>query len=172
MVSVHREEIIDDMFKLYSNPATTRCDALDVQFVDEKAIDDGGVTREFYAAFWEEMYKKFFDGANLMVPAVHPGAQFNCFSSRGAIIMHGNLMTGALPVKIALPVLIKSLLSVSVDLPSDVLVHSFIDYLNPFEAAILRECLTYKGSNCYPDSLQQQILAISMDVVSFLFQKT
>ena len=41
-------------------------------FENELAIDQVGVTREMFTAFWEECYSTSFDGATTLVPMVCP----------------------------------------------------------------------------------------------------
>ena len=164
MTEIRRDNIIEDTLKLYSDSTTSHFKSLYVKFVGEQAIDDGGVTRDFYSAFWEAAYMKYFDGSNLLLPAVHPGAQFSCYSTLGAIVVHGYLISGVLPVKIPLPVLCKCLVHPGAVIPVDTLMKSFADILNPYEAGILHSCLNFQlqhpTATEYPSDLHWRILGI------------
>ena len=52
----------------------------------EVAIDEGGVTRDMYSAFWEEAYNHLFDGATILVPLVHAQTDMGIFPILGKII--------------------------------------------------------------------------------------
>lgn len=56
-----------------------------------------------FSAFFEEMYKAYFDGANLLSPIVHPGMDVEVMSILGVIISHAYIATGILPIRIAFP---------------------------------------------------------------------
>lgn len=49
----------------------------------ESGIDDGGITRDMYAAFWEKAYNDWFDGATLLVPLIHPATDLSVFPTLG-----------------------------------------------------------------------------------------
>ena len=55
---------------------------------------------------------------------------------------HGYLACGILPVRLALPVLTMSLLGPSVEIPDDILMESFVDYMVFYEANIFRESVS------------------------------
>ena len=38
-----------------------------IQFINERAIDTGGVCRDLYSCFWEHAYIKHFDGDKLPI---------------------------------------------------------------------------------------------------------
>ena len=38
-----------------------------VQFKSERAVDTGGVSRDMFSSFWEEAYRKNFDGESLLL---------------------------------------------------------------------------------------------------------
>ena len=45
-------------------------------FTGEEAIDEGGVQRDMYSAFWEQAYKQLFEGVTVLIPMIHPCFQF------------------------------------------------------------------------------------------------
>ena len=69
--------------------------------MSEEAVDDGGVQRDMFSAFWVDAYSHLFEGAK--TPMVQPGIDIGTFSK---LVSHGYLACGFLPVRIALPSLI------------------------------------------------------------------
>jgi hypothetical protein len=62
------------------------------------------------SAFWEAAYQTLFDGANTLVPLVHPSTDLAMFPVLGRIISHGYLASGFLPIRMSFPSLISMLL--------------------------------------------------------------
>ena len=50
-----------------------------------------------FSAFFEEMYKVYFDGTNLLSPVVYPGMDVSVVSLLGTVISHAYIVTGILP---------------------------------------------------------------------------
>ena len=62
---IRRTAFYEDVMELFRNE-----DALKEYPIrqDEVAFDGGGVSRDMLNSFWEEVYRKFFDGACLLTP--------------------------------------------------------------------------------------------------------
>ena len=131
-----------------------------IEFVGERAIDAGGVTREMYSAFFEEAYKHLFDGNNLLCPIVHPEMDTSLLGAMGAIVSHAYLIVGILPVRVAFPVLVKCLLGTAATVPQQILTECLIDSLSPHEAEALRKAM---------DEVKSKVPAFSQDVMLSLF---
>ena len=140
-VQVHRDMVLADVIRVYSSSDVADYSSITVSFVDEEAIDEGGVTRDLYSAFWQAAYQEYFDGPNQLVPALHPSSKLSDFQVLGVILIHGYLISGVLPVKIAFPVLCQILLSPGAKIPAKVMIESFLDYLVPHEQIILSRAL-------------------------------
>ena len=138
--AVRRSELLDGVITLYQeNQAKVFKEyPFRMKFVSKKAIDAGGVSRDMFSAFFEEMYKVYFDGANLLSPIVHPGMDVSVISIIGAIISHAYIVTGILPIRIAFPTLARFLFGPSITVSSEVLVDTFIDSLSLYEASIMK----------------------------------
>ena len=52
----------------------------------ELAIDEGRVQRDIYSAFWEQAYKKLFEGAPVLTPMIHPQMDMSVFPITGRIL--------------------------------------------------------------------------------------
>ena len=91
---IDRENVYEDVINLYRNEYP-----IAIAFVGEIAIDNGGVQRDMYSAFWEKAY------TSLLTPMFHPQTDMSVFPVIGSILSHGFLVTGLLPDRIAVPTL-------------------------------------------------------------------
>ena len=74
---IRRENVYNDVLKTYQENMS---DILleypfRVRYEKERAVDTGGVCRDMFSAFWEEVYEVYLnnlDGESLLVPAIHP----------------------------------------------------------------------------------------------------
>ena len=101
---------------IYGNENICQEYPIDIEFESEEAIDHGGVQREMFSAFWEQAYLQPFEGATILIPLLHPQTD----TVFGRILSHGYLVTGFLPIRIALPTLICMLLVPGRLIPSDI----------------------------------------------------
>ena len=132
---------------------------LKVSFRGEKAVDTGGVGREFFSCFWEEAYKEAFDGASLLTPAVHAHVDSASLPQLGKVLSHGYLSCGFMPVQIAFPTLAASLLGPTIAIPLHIMVQSFKDYLSSVDRSTVQEALAFKGDS-YPSELTIQLVNV------------
>ena len=117
--------------------------------------------RDMFPAFWEEAFKYFFDGQNLLSPVVHPHTDMALLPTMGKILSHGYLVSGFLPVRIAFPVLAGILLGQNAQIPNRILVETFADSLCSFEASIIRNCLHFPASvTCFPGETENSLIAV------------
>ena len=72
---------------------------LRIRFVNEMAIDSGGVCRDLFSVFWEEAYLKFFDGSSLLSPAMHASVDMASLPALGKTLSHGFLVCGHMPIR-------------------------------------------------------------------------
>lgn len=105
-VQVNRFSIYDDVIEVYStDPNIVQQFPLSVKFQGEAGLDFGGVGRDFFSAFWEQAYKRMFDGAALLTPVSHADVDMSHFDILRRVLSHGYLCCGFLPTRIAYPVL-------------------------------------------------------------------
>ena len=69
-----------------------------------------------FSAFWEQAYLQPFEGATILIPLLHHKTD----TVFGRILSHGYLVTGFLPIRIALPTLVCMLLVPGMLIPSDI----------------------------------------------------
>ena len=133
-----------------------------VKFVDEKAIDVGGVSREMFSAFFEEAYVKLFDGLSTVVPIDFPNFSSSPLPILGTVISHAYIVAGILPVKIAYPSLCGMLLRNAICLPDEVLIQAFVESLNCHEAGILKSASSAvkSGLDVFPEEMLSGLINI------------
>ena len=142
-----RGNIFEEVLQLYqANEELLHETPFKVAFVGERAVDLGGVCREMYSAFWEEAYTRLFDGSGLLIPITHKKAVMQTFSTLGRILSHGYLECGYLPCRIAFPSLASICLGTQIEIPDELLLSAFADFISPIEASFIKECFAIKGS--------------------------
>ena len=138
---VDRENLYEDVLDMHREGGVVGEYPLSVKYKGENAVDDGGVQRDVFSAFWVEAYIHLFEGAKTLIPMVQPGIDISTFSIIGRIISHGYLASGFLPIRIALPSLISMILGPSITIPSSIIIESFIEYVSEVERVTLKSAL-------------------------------
>ena len=138
---IDRKSVYCEALKLYSDYHTNVSMEfpMQIQFKHERGVDLGGLTREFFSAFWAEAFMKLFEGDSTLIPSFHPHTQLSLFETLGKIISHGYLVCGYLPIKIAMPTLLSILFGPKVDIPSPLLLNSLKDHIDPYERSELQQ---------------------------------
>ncbi len=127
--------------------------------IHQFTVDTGGVGRDLFSAFWEEAYKESFDGVCSLTPASHAQVNMASFSVLGKVLSHGYLSCGCLPVRTAFPTLATILLATSQDVPSDVMLQSFLDYLTVVDRSTVTEALAMQETS-FPGELTSRLIGI------------
>lgn len=162
---VKRVSIFTNLLDLYqSNSDIVLEYPLQMNYVNEQAVDLGGVSRDVMTAFWLHAYEKLFEGSLFFVPAVHPSTDFAKFEVLGKILSHGYLCTGFLPIRIALPTLIAMVLGPSVPITSQLFNQAFYEYLNEVDRSILNRAVQItqsdSGVKAFPSSLMNELITV------------
>ena len=95
---IDHSNLYNDVLGLFNNASVLEHYPLQIKFLDEMAIDHGGVSRDMLSGFWEEAYRQQFDGSALLVPVVHAQTDMSVFLTLGRILSHGYLLEGFLLV--------------------------------------------------------------------------
>mgnify|MGYP003461418041 FL=1 len=160
-LAFHRDHVYEDVIKTYqeNHEEIVKEFPFRVRYINERAVDIGGVCRDLFSAFWEDSYIKNFDGEKLLVPAVHPNTDMAVHRLHGTILSHGFMVCGFLPIRVAFPVLAAVFFGPEVEVPDSIILDSFIDYLATYESSFISQALT-KVENNYqlPSTLQGQII--------------
>ena len=155
---INHENLYNDVLSMYQEDGVVCEYPLFIKYNGENAVDDGGVQRDMFSAFWVDVYIHLFEGAKTLIPMVQPGIDIAIFSTLGRIISHGYLACGFLPARIALPSLISMLLGPSVTIPSSILIESFSEYVSEVERHKLKTALT--SSLAFGSSMVEDLVAI------------
>ncbi len=156
--TIRRQNVLEDLNSLLSVDNVLSEYPLQIKFHGELGFDSGGVCRDMFSAYWEEVYSHYFDGNSVLTPMIHPGINLGVLPMIGCALSHGYLVSGFLPTRIAFPTIGSILLGNSIKVPSDMLIKSFGDSLNPIERSVLKECLSVSSN--FPPHLLTQLLAI------------
>ena len=157
---VDRSNIYEDVLDLYREGSIVGEHPILIKYVGEKGVDEGGVQRDMFSAFWEQAYSTLFEGSTTLIPMVHPLIDISLYTVLGRIVSHGYLTTGILPDRIALPTLIQFLLGPGVSLPQDILLDAFIDYISATERQTLKTALDGNYSSVFPNHLLAEVTNI------------
>ena len=114
-----------------------------IAFRGEIGVDNGGVQRDMFSAFWDRAYSELFEGSTLLTPMVHPQTDLTVLPIIGRILSHGYLVIGMLPTRIALPTLIHMLLGPSASVSRDILLNCFLDYISCSERSTMKLALAH-----------------------------
>ena len=154
---INRSKVYRDVMELLSRDQVLEEFPLQINFVNEAAIDHGGVCRDMFSAFWEEAYRRFFDGSTLLTPCMHANTDMASLPQLGRVLSHGYLVCGYFPIRVAFPCLAAILLNPTVDIPLKILVQTFAEGLNSFEAAIIKDTL---ATDTFSKDLQEKLISI------------
>ena len=160
---ISRDDIYSSTLSLYKEAMETIISEYPfrMKFDGEAAVDSGGVSRDFFSSFWEKAYAKAFDGNTRLTPALHSGVDLESLGLFGAIISHGYLAAGFLPVRIALPSLMCIFFGPNIDIPNDIMVESFIDSLSAHECDSVKSALNVaKGCGRFSDQQNRELVDI------------
>ena len=139
-----RDHVYYDCLALYTNKLeqTLKEFPFRIRYEGEKAIDTGGVSRDMFSVFWEcALYPKQFDGGDVLVPTSHSGVDMATMVLLGTILSHGFLSCGYLPIRLAFPVLCFPVLGPTCQVPDQVVMECFIEYMSNYEGKVLKEAL-------------------------------
>ena len=144
-VEVNRSTVFNDALAIYSTkPYLANQFPILVEFEGEDGVDFGGVGRDFFSAFWDEAYKRLFDGAALLTPVSHADIQIDDFTTLGKILSHGYFCYGFIPSRISFPVLAFVLLGPDVTICRSILLQSFSDFLTAVDRKVISDSLEAK----------------------------
>lgn len=69
----------------------------------------------------------------VVLPASHPGVDMQDMVMLGTILSHGILSCGYLPIRLAFPALCLTVFGPTCEIPGQVVMESFIDYVSYYE---------------------------------------
>lgn len=144
---IQRAKVYSDVLEMYQENLieVLKQYPFRVEYEGEMACDTGGVCRDLFSCFWEEVFLNNFDGEQLLVPCISPEADIqgptSIFKILGTILSHGFMVCGFLPVRVAFPVVAAVLLGTDIVIPDNILIDTFVDFLASHESSILRDAV-------------------------------
>ena len=76
---INRENLYSEVLDLNRAGRIVEECPMFIKFKDEAAIDAGGVQKDMLSGFWEEAYKKLFEGSSILTPMIHPQIDLTVF---------------------------------------------------------------------------------------------
>ncbi len=160
---IHRVKVVEDLLAVFMDSSIIKS-TLKMEFVNEKAVDDAGVSREVYTAFWDQFLEQC-EGEDERVPRLRPDFSEAEWEAIGRIWVKGLLDLGVLPVRLSSAFIFACMHGID-SVNDDVLMSSFHNYLSLTERTAvakacqgtLEECdeddlldlFTRMGSHCIP----------------------
>ncbi|XP_032409601.1 uncharacterized protein LOC116721178 [Xiphophorus hellerii] len=137
-VSIRRIKVVEDLLAVFMENNLLN-QTLKMEFVNERAIDDAGVSREVYTAFWEQFLEQC-EGETERVPRLRPDFCESEWQAIGHIWVKGFLDHGVIPVRLSKAFILACVHGIeSVD--DDVLIPSFLNYLPLVERSAVEKAL-------------------------------
>lgn len=160
---IHRVKVVEDLLAVFVD-SNIILSTLKMDFVNESAVDDAGVSREVYTAFWDQFLEQC-EGEDERIPRLRPDFSEVEWEAVGRIWVKGLLDLGILPVRLASAFILACMHGID-SVSDDVLMSSFHNYLSVTERSAvakarqgtLEECdeedlldlFTRMGSHCIP----------------------
>lgn len=158
---INRNQVYAEVMEFYQNGEIVNECPLFMAYHGEKAIDEGGVTRDMFSGFWDEAFSKVFEGDTLLVPLIHPSTDLAVFSTLGKILSHCYLVSGILPVRITLPSLLVMLLGPGTNVSKCVLFDALMDYVSENERQKLVSARHFRGKTFSAEMLSDLLSVLS-----------
>ena len=166
---INRNSVYEDVFRMYQkelDQITTEF-PFRIEYLNERAIDTGGVCRDMFSSFWEEAYVKHFDGDRLLIPAVNANSEIANFSILGVILAHGFFACNFLPVRLAFPIIAMVLYGPNVNISENILLESLLDFVTVEDGKILQDAAT-ESLNATINDFQPDIKSRLIEIFSNL----
>jgi hypothetical protein len=160
--TIDRDNIYEDVLDIYRSGEIVGEYPIEIKYTAERAIDDGGVQRDMFSAFWEEAYAKLFEGSTSIIPMVNPHIDMMVFPILGRILSRGFLVCGHFPVRVVLPTLIGMVLGPTTRVTSAILLDAFLDYISSIERNVFKSALEFKhnGVAQFPENIHSTLLNV------------
>ncbi|XP_054593176.2 uncharacterized protein [Nothobranchius furzeri] len=136
--SICRIKVVDDLLAVFTDSSIMNV-TLKMDFVNEKAVDDAGVSREVYTAFWEQVLEQC-EGEMERVPRLRPDFSEAEWQAVGCIWVKGFLDHGVMPVKLSLAFILACINGIDY-VDTETLMSSFLNYLPPIERSAVEKAL-------------------------------
>ncbi|XP_060079861.1 uncharacterized protein LOC132559260 [Ylistrum balloti] len=141
-VQVSRENLVQNLFDIYTDPMIVDS-YLHVKMVDEQGSDWGGVSRDCFTSFWNEVSEDFFRGSSVIIPYLPPHRLEEEYKFRllGRILAHSTAILGYIPVPLCKSVVMVTILDTTT-IDESTLMEDFLLFIDQTDARIVRKALT------------------------------
>lgn len=129
-IHIRRIMIVDDLLDVFMDRKVINMD-LKMEFNNELAVDNSGVSREVYTAFWEQFLGQC-EGEEERVPRQRPDFSESHWEALGRIWAKGLLDYSVIPVRLSKAFILACVFGVSA-VDNAVLMSSFYNYLSDSE---------------------------------------
>lgn len=128
--------VVSDLLEAFTDSSIVYA-TLKMKFINEVAVDDSGVSREVYTAFWEQFLEQC-EGETERVP--RPDYCERHWQAVGLIWVKGLLDHGVIPVMLSQSFILACIHGLdSVDI--DTLIASFLNFLSPVEKLVIERAI-------------------------------
>lgn len=149
-ICVSRENVFEDLMKLFRKRRDIMGHRIKVQFENE-AADGDGVAREAYSLYMNQLLFKCFEGNSQFVPLIHPEFGEEEFTIVGKILFVFFLNFGVFPIQISNASLEYALFGSCRD---STLLDSFFSYCSNSHSSIIRKAIR---NECF---VQEEIIEV------------
>ncbi|XP_029993432.1 uncharacterized protein LOC115421612 [Sphaeramia orbicularis] len=137
-VSVRRVVVVRDLVQAFMDNSIMHS-TVKMKFVNEMAVDDAGVSRDVYTAFWEQFFE-LCEGETERVPRLTPDFGEAEWRAVGLIWVKGLMDHGVIPVMLAQSFIVACIHGIDAVDDND-LITSFLNYLSPIEKSVIERAL-------------------------------
>uniref|UniRef100_A0A1Y1M514 HECT domain-containing protein n=1 Tax=Photinus pyralis TaxID=7054 RepID=A0A1Y1M514_PHOPY len=184
-LELDRSSVVKDMFSFYSDPMVT-LKSLNIVFKGELGSDFGGLTKEAFTIFWNEVVIDYFRGEDVIIPflPLHRIRRDKMnFKLIGRILTHMFILTKNLPTK--LPLCVYLLLLNNEEISDEIIMNDFKLFVTKAESTLISKAISsfsqlstvelyrlqefYSSYGMYDipreDQIQEQILTLATDIL-------
>ncbi|XDV31299.1 hypothetical protein PO909_034018 [Leuciscus waleckii] len=137
-VKVRRVNVVKDVLEIFMEPQVMK-KVLRIEFTNENAIDDDGVSRELYTAFWEDFLAQC-EGEEERVPRLRPDYLEGEWQAVGRVWVKGYIDHGVMPVRLS-PAFILACINGIDSVDEELLMSSFLKYLSTSEQSVVEKAV-------------------------------
>ncbi|XP_069376383.1 uncharacterized protein [Paralichthys olivaceus] len=175
-VKLRRVNIVDDVLNIFMEPKLLNAN-IKMEFINEKAVDSDGVSREVYSMFWEHFLEQC-EGEDERVPRLRPDYSEKAWQALGRVWLKGYLDHKIIPIRLS-PAFVLACCQGIGSVDEELLMMSFARFLSENERASLEKALqgnidetveedlldvfSRMGSHCLPskDNVRAAILTMA-----------
>ncbi|KAF3845877.1 hypothetical protein F7725_002955 [Dissostichus mawsoni] len=137
-VKFRRVNIVQDVLNVFMDPKVMEVQLI-MEFINEKALDGEGVSREVYSAFWE-LFLQQCEGEDERVPRLRPDYSEKEWQAVGRVWIKGYMDHNIIPIRLS-PAFILSCCQGVSSVDEELLMMSFLRYLSVTERESVEKVL-------------------------------